>query len=61
MTDMTINKKLSNNALKQLIDADKLDIESAHCDADQALCDLLTELGYHEVVAAYLKIEKWYA
>ena len=37
------------------------DLESAHGTADQVLCDLLTELGYGDVVAEYDKIEKWYA
>jgi hypothetical protein len=37
------------------------DIEEAHCDADAVLCDLLTAIGYGEVVAEYRKIEKWYA
>lgn len=32
-----------------------------HIDADEVLCDLLTDLGYGEIVAAYNKIEpKWY-
>jgi len=37
------------------------DLESAHGTADRVLCDLLTELGYGDVVAEYDKIEKWYA
>lgn len=36
------------------------DIESAHADADQVLCDLLVYLGYEEIVLAYNKVEKWY-
>lgn len=35
--------------------------EQAHGDADQALCDLLEALGYHDVVEQYHKVSKWYA
>lgn len=37
------------------------DIESAHGDADDVLCDLLRELGYGDVVDAWLQVPKWYA
>ena len=37
------------------------DVESAHADADQALCDLLEALGYKKVIEEYNKVEKWYA
>lgn len=37
------------------------DIEAAHGDADTILCDLLTSLGYGDVVAAWDEVEKWYA
>jgi len=37
------------------------DIEAAHVDADGVLTDLLTELGYQDVVAEWEKIDKWYA
>lgn len=37
------------------------DIESAHEDADDILCDLLEALGYKNVVEEYHKVEKWYA
>ena len=37
------------------------DIENDHVVADKILCDLLTSLGYADVVAEYHKIEKWYA
>lgn len=37
------------------------DIESAHEDADNVLCDLLKDLGYDKVVEEYNKVEKWYA
>lgn len=41
--------------------ADCGDTEIAHSDADDILCDLLSLLGYNEVVEEYNKIGKWYA
>ena len=37
------------------------DTEMAHIHADSVLCDLLTSLGYKEVVDEYEEISKWYA
>lgn len=37
------------------------DIEVAHLDADNILCDVLTQLGYKELVDLYNKVDKWYA
>ena len=37
------------------------DIESAHCDADHVLCDLLETLGFKDVVQEYHKVKKWYS
>lgn len=37
-----------------------VDVETAHEDADQVLCDLLKALGYNKVVEEYNKVEKWY-
>ena len=37
------------------------DTEDAHYRADQALCDLLTALGYGKIVEIWLKVDKWYA
>ena len=37
------------------------DIEIAHSAADRVLTDLLTTLGYADVVAEYEKIDKWFA
>jgi hypothetical protein len=35
--------------------------EVAHIDADGVLCQLLSDLGYDDVVKAYHNISKWYA
>lgn len=37
------------------------DEEIAHSDADNILCQLLTELGYSEIVGIYSEVDKWYA
>ena len=37
------------------------DTEHAHCEGDDILCELLTELGYADVVEVYMKVPKWYA
>jgi hypothetical protein len=37
------------------------DAEDFHVTADRCLCELLTALGYGEIVELYEKVEKWYA
>lgn len=37
------------------------DTEAAHCEADDILCELLTALGYQDVVEEFKKVRKWYA
>lgn len=37
------------------------DTEVAHYRADEILKDILTKLGYDEIVMAYKEISKWYA
>lgn len=58
MTDTNLKEKALED-LKPLVD--NRDFESAHVDADNVLCELLTALGYEEVVAEYEKVGKWYA
>ncbi len=36
------------------------DIECAHADADDILCDLLRALGYDDVVDEWMEVDKWY-
>jgi hypothetical protein len=59
-----VRKKLTAHeaALAALKEAQENgDTGSAHCHADAALCDLLTTLGYADVVAEYHKVDKWFA
>ena len=37
------------------------DTEAAHGNADDILCQLLTAIGYGDVVAEWEKVDKWYA
>lgn len=37
------------------------DTECGHIEADDILCDVLTQLGYKELVDLYEKVKKWYA
>lgn len=49
-------------ALKTLqAESENYDTETAHINADHALCELLESLGYGDVVSEYRKISKWYA
>ena len=52
---------LANQCLRQLDKARDEDPESGHIMADEALCDLLTGLGFEDVVAKFQAISKWYA
>lgn len=40
---------------------DDTDVESAHEDADNSLCDLLNGLGFREIVEIYSQVDKWYS
>lgn len=37
------------------------DVEADHVNADNYLCALLRELGYHKVVDAWVEVDRWYA
>ena len=58
-TKETAFKKAAIKELKLLQPYD--DPEREHKMADDILCQLLTNLGYSEVVAEYDKVDKWYA
>lgn len=48
--------------LQKLIDLKKnSDIEAAHCEADDLLCELLNYYGDKKIVEAFNELEKWYA
>ena len=41
--------------------AETFDIESAHGDADDALCGYLESLGHDDLVREWHKVRKWYS
>jgi hypothetical protein len=47
--------------LLERFNRDDCDEEYSHIRADEILCELLTSLGYEDVVEAFKKIKKWYA
>lgn len=55
-----INKEeLKKEAIKQLNDIAKIDdTETAHINADDVLCNLLSTLGYQDVIDAYMEVDK---
>jgi hypothetical protein len=57
MTDREMEKY--KRQLMELIDC--RDIEAAHCDADDILCEILIKLGYKKIVDIYKCIPRWYA
>lgn len=59
---LNVKKEAENMAIKKLLECAKNDdIEIAHIDADNALCNLLIVLGYENIVNLYRKVSKWYA
>lgn len=54
-----MNRKLAIEKLREC-KKDK-DIEGAHSDADEILCELLRDLGYVDVVIEWEQVPRWYA
>ena len=44
-----------------IMDPIRGDIEGAHCVADTFICDVLKDLGFPNLIAAYEEVDKWYA
>lgn len=59
---MATTRETADRILKEMSELDDtFDTELAHVEADNLLCEMLTVLGYDEIVEAYAKIGKWYA
>lgn len=57
-------EEIKEKYLEKLIQIQKKyydDTECRHDCEDELLCELLTELGYEEIVNQYNKTGKWYA
>lgn len=56
------NKDILARSLGAMLhEVENPDVEGAHANADDILCDTLRELGFGELVDVYEKVEKWYA
>ena len=58
---MELTKEEQANYVDQLNLLNGGNVELVHGIADDLLCDILSKLGYDEIVAAYARVEKWYA
>ena len=59
---MAFDPKVTRDCVKRLKAAQQdSDIESAHAEADEALCDLLEAIGFKAIIREYKKVPKWYA
>ncbi len=61
MAQGEVNKSFYLAHLAGLRELSEYDSEVAHGDADNLLCELLTRLGYGDVVEAWKKVKKYYA
>lgn len=56
--DLKVIEKAKADIIEEQGNGDK---ETAHMYADQALCDILRQLGLKDIVDEYEAIDKWYA
>lgn len=47
--------------MQEISEESKQDPESAHVKADDLLCEILTDLGYGDVVNIFNNMERWYS
>lgn len=47
--------------LRELQNDDEWDKGVAHGEADEVLCEVLTELGCEDIVAEWRRVPKWYS
>jgi len=59
--EIKIDREKALLALSDALELGKGDPEIAHVNADEVLCELLTSLGFSDVVKEFKKVPKWYA
>lgn len=59
--EIKIDREKALLALSDALELGKGDPEIAHVNADEILCELLTSLGFSDVVKEFKKVPKWYA
>lgn len=47
--------------MKRIVEETGCDVEACHGEMDDAMCELLTELGYGDGIQVFYGAEKWYA
>lgn len=47
--------------MSAIADESKDDPETAHCKADDLLCEILEDMDLSDVVSEFLRVHKWYA
>lgn len=52
---------LSDSVKRMIKNAEEGDVEKAHGDADDLLCEVLRKLGFDGLVNVFNCVEKWYA
>lgn len=59
---MASTREIAERVLARLRELkDEGDWEAGHIEADGLLCEMLTALGYEDIVAAFNDLGKWYA
>lgn len=58
---MLTKEELENYLAKLKEYAESDDPEDAHCGADRVLCEIVSKLGYQEIINAWKEVPKWYA
>ena len=57
-----MTEEMKQSFINRLKDAQNSgDIEAAHYDGDDVLCEALIALGYKDIVEEWEQIPKWYA
>lgn len=52
---------IRQRAIKRLREAEAMNTEEGHIEADNALCEMLNDLGFADVVDIFAELSKWYA
>lgn len=58
---MALSKEFREEAIRRLkANQGRGDMEAAHVDSDDVLLDVLSVLGYDDIIQEYNKVAKWY-
>lgn len=54
-------EKIKSKLVEAKKESDSGMADYGHRTADDAICDLLKELGYTEIIQMYVAVDKWYS